>query len=917
MRLDVGGAIGAARAFGGAVSDTAKKAASGVNSLSKTVDESTGRQRQAFDRLGRITTVAAVGMVGAFGLAVKATMDFDKQMSSVQAAAGATGGELQKLRTAAIQAGKDTAFSAREAAQGEEELAKAGVSTRDILGGGLKGALDLAAAGQIGVAEASETAATAMTQFRLSGSAVPHIADLLSAGANKAQGSVHDLSFALKQSGLVASQFGLSVEDTVGTLSAFASAGLIGSDAGTSFKTMLLSLANPSEKAADLMHELGINAYNAQGRFVGITNLAGQLHDRLGGLSQAQRDAALATIFGSDAIRAANVLYQQGQGGIQGWINKVNDSGNASRTAATKLNNLAGDLEQLRGSLETALIQTGSGANGALRQLTQTATGAVNVFNDLPAGVQSATIWIAGISGAALLGAKGLIFITTTGRDAKVALEALGLTSARTAALTGGLRTALGATAAFMAGPWGVAIAAGVGLVAAWAATKKDAAKATQEFTSAIQSDSGALGANTRAAVANKLEQEGVLKAAQSAGVNLGSLTDAVLGNSQAYNQVNDQIQAFVTQTNAAARSGKISADDAAKRIAAAMSLKEALEGQGGAIKASADAAKRQAAATKGTVAPQQQAAVVARQHASSEDALAKALHDASSTADDLRKALDALTKNAIDLEEANIAQARAAQAATKAATKHRGASLDEREALIKLVKADQDQLVAMKQSGATSDQLTSKMGSQRAAFLKVAAQMHINKARARELADQYFHIPKDVSTQVKTPGIGDAIRASKDMGSAVRDIPKTHNTTITAEIGAAMANLSRVRSAIVKLPGGGTARVASGRYADGGIRRYAAGGIRSFAGGGHDMPPHVATASTIIYGEPETGGEAYIPLGPGKRARSTALLAEVANEFGYALTRRISSAPVRLSAPATGGDGAAMPLTRRYHRRR
>ena len=68
------------------------------------------------------------------------------------------------------------------------------------------------------------------------------------------------------------------------------------------------------------MDEYGISVYNASGKFVGITNLAGQLHDKLGKLTQEQRNAALATIFGSDAIRSASVLYQQGSAGIQGWI---------------------------------------------------------------------------------------------------------------------------------------------------------------------------------------------------------------------------------------------------------------------------------------------------------------------------------------------------------------------------------------------------------------------------------------------------------------------------------------------------------------------------------------------------------------------------------------------------------------------
>src|SRR5207237_5181548 len=142
---------------------------------------------------------------------------------------------------------------------------------------------------------------------------------------------------------------GLSVEDTTGTLAAFASAGLLGSDAGTSLKTMFLALSKPSGDAADLMEELGIHAYDASGQFVGITKLAGQLKDRLGGLTQEQRNSALATIFGNDAIRAASILYTEGADGIQQWIDKTNDAGFAAETAAARTDNLAGDIERLKG----------------------------------------------------------------------------------------------------------------------------------------------------------------------------------------------------------------------------------------------------------------------------------------------------------------------------------------------------------------------------------------------------------------------------------------------------------------------------------------------------------------------------------------------------------------------------------------
>ena len=363
-----------------------------------------------FDRVGKASAVMGGALLAGALLSVKSFMEFDAAMSEVQASTHETAGNMELLRQAAIDAGADTAFSAKEAAQGIDELAKAGVSTKDILSGGLAGALSLAAAGSLEVGDAAEIAATALTQFKLSGQDIPHLADLLAAGAGKAQGSVEDIGNALKQSGLVASQFGLSIEDTTGTLAAFASAGLTGSDSGTSFKTMLLSLANPAKETQSLMNELGISAYDASGKFVGITNLAEQLKVKLADstdgtkkMTQATRDAALAQIFGTDAIRGANVLYEQGAAGIQGWIEKVNESGYAAVTASIKQDNLAGDLEKLGGSFDSVLIKGGSGAATALRGLVQGAEDLVDAIGKIPTPVLNAAVGIAGMTGGTLL----------------------------------------------------------------------------------------------------------------------------------------------------------------------------------------------------------------------------------------------------------------------------------------------------------------------------------------------------------------------------------------------------------------------------------------------------------------------------------------------------------------------------------
>ena len=106
------------------------------------------------------------------------------------------------------------------------------------------------------------------------------------------------LGDALRQGGLVAKQTGLSMEETVGVLSMFADSALVGSDAGTSLKTMLQRLVPQSDEAADAMARLGLDFFGAQGQFVGIAEVARQLQTSLGGLGDAQRQQALTTLFG-------------------------------------------------------------------------------------------------------------------------------------------------------------------------------------------------------------------------------------------------------------------------------------------------------------------------------------------------------------------------------------------------------------------------------------------------------------------------------------------------------------------------------------------------------------------------------------------------------------------------------------------
>lgn len=396
-------------------------------------EEFARNNEQHLNRVGTASMVFGGALLAGVTIAVKAFMEFDSAMSEVQASTHETSANMDLLREAAINAGADTAFSAKEAAKGIDELAKAGVSTKDILGGGLTGALSLAAAGSLGVGEAAEIAATALTQFKLSGDKVPHLADLLAAGAGKAQGSVQDMGMALKQAGLVAASTGLSIEETTGGLAAFASAGLIGSDAGTSFKSMLQRLTPQSKEAKAEMEKLGISAYDAQGQFIGLSKFSENLKTSMADLTPEARNAAMGVIFGSDAVRAANVLYEQGGKGIEDWTAKVNDAGFAAVTASIKQDNLAGDIEKLGGSFDSVLIKGGSGVAESLRGLVQGAEDLVDAFGKIPTPILNAGVGIAGIAGAGLLLGGVLMTALPKLMEFRASMSALATAAPRTA----------------------------------------------------------------------------------------------------------------------------------------------------------------------------------------------------------------------------------------------------------------------------------------------------------------------------------------------------------------------------------------------------------------------------------------------------------------------------------------------------
>ena len=367
------------------------------------------QQSAAAGALMRRAAVGAGVLALGLGMAVKTYTSFDQAMASVKAQMPDATAQYGQLTKAVREAGKASVFSATEAAGAAEELAKAGLTASQIMGGALTGALNLAAAGSISMADAATYTAQAMAIFDLKASQANRIADVFAAGALGSTADVSTLAQALAQGGLSASQMGVGLEDTIAMLSLFDQNALKGSDAGTSMKNMFMRLNPSSKEAAAAMEDLGLKFYDANGQFIGMSALAGQLQSKLGGLSQEERSLAVNTIFGADAQRAVNILIDQGAAGLAVYQKMVNNAGIAAVVAAQKQNNLAGDFEKLKGALEDFAIGTGAGVDGPLRKFTQWSTNIIGVLGLLPDGFTSTAGAVGAVGLAAVVAGAGLI----------------------------------------------------------------------------------------------------------------------------------------------------------------------------------------------------------------------------------------------------------------------------------------------------------------------------------------------------------------------------------------------------------------------------------------------------------------------------------------------------------------------------
>ena len=255
--------------------------------------------------------------------------------------------------------------------------------------------MSLAAAGSLDLATAANTTVQVMGAFELQAQQTEEAANALAGAANASSADVSDLTQGLSQVSAQANNAGWSIQQTSAVLAAFADSGIKGSDAGTSLKTMLQRLAAPVDKAKEAIKLYNLQVRDSNGNMLGAAEIAGELQAKLGGLSSAQRDAALQAIFGSDASRAALTLMKQGTEGIQKYIEATSDQGAAQRMANAQMGESERTLENMKGAIETASIALGDGFAPIVTDVAESVADLAEWFGSLSDEGKDAAIKIA------------------------------------------------------------------------------------------------------------------------------------------------------------------------------------------------------------------------------------------------------------------------------------------------------------------------------------------------------------------------------------------------------------------------------------------------------------------------------------------------------------------------------------------
>ena len=421
-----------------------KKFFAALNGLQKRI----GQMGSSMSSLGTKMAGLGAATLAPFALAVRQGSAFQSTLLNIKASTGATATELDSLKAAALQMSAAMGVGPTQITQSFLELLKAGMSVEQVLGGAGKAAVEFAAVGQMDVAAAGVVMADAMKVFGVTADVA---ANALSSAADASSTSIEGISQAFSQVSAVAALANQSLGDTSAALAILANAGIKGSDAGTSLKTMLLRLMAPADEAVGALDAIGLSVSsfrNADGSMKPLVDIIGTLNGALGGMDQAAKDDIFRQIFGSDAIRAAAVLTSTGVEGFNAMTGAMGGAASVGDKFKTIMSGLAGAAGTIFAALERLSVAATDALGPALMDLsvpiTELVDGIANFIRENEA------LFISFAKGVAIFTAAGLA-IAGIGAALTLVSLAMGVVLSPVVLIVAGV-AALGVAIAAMSG---------------------------------------------------------------------------------------------------------------------------------------------------------------------------------------------------------------------------------------------------------------------------------------------------------------------------------------------------------------------------------------------------------------------------------------------------------------------------------
>lgn len=412
--------------------------------------------------VGKKFMPVTLGVVGLGTAAVKTAADFDSAMSKVAAVSGATGSDLEALRDKACEMGEKTKFSASEAAEAMNYMAMAGWKTEDMLSG-IEGVMNLAAASGEDLATTSDIVTDALTAFGLTAKDSGHFSDILAAASSNANTNVSMMGETFKYCAPIAGALGFSAEDTAEAIGLMANAGIKGSQAGTSLRTIMNNLSGEVKICGSSIGEVTVATTNADGSMRDLSDILADCRTAFSGLSESEKAAAAESLVGKNAMSGFLALMNAGEADINKLSSAIdNCDGSAASMAETMNDNLAGQLQILKSQLEELAISFGELLMPAIRTIVGWIQKFVDWLNSMDEGTRKVIVTIALVAAAI----EPVLIIV-----GKV-ISAVGTIMTLVPKLAGVINAAKGVFAAFnavcAANPYVLIIAAIVALVAAF-----------------------------------------------------------------------------------------------------------------------------------------------------------------------------------------------------------------------------------------------------------------------------------------------------------------------------------------------------------------------------------------------------------------------------------------------------------------